>query len=161
MAASAAKVRPTAATIAKAILIILSSSLWSSEGGAGASSGFAGKAALSEAVCSRNAMIKLRRRNPVTEMAHLGSLAGSKLTRTRVSRKEWFVGRLINFTQIACRFVDCAAMGLGPGAGWGKFVHSPIKSQRTLSRGFAQPRYRSGHSPRRLAYLSPEALRAL
>ena len=39
-------------------------------------------------------MIKLRRRNPVTEMARLGSLAGSKLTRTRGSRKEWFVGRL-------------------------------------------------------------------
>jgi hypothetical protein len=37
-------------------------------------------------------MIKLRRRNPVTEMARLGSLAGSKLTRTRGSRKEWFVG---------------------------------------------------------------------
>ena len=64
------------------------------EGGAGASSGFAGKAALSKAVCSRSAMIKLRRRNPVTEMARLGSLAGSKLTRTRGSRKEWFVGPL-------------------------------------------------------------------
>ena len=45
-------------------------------------------------------MIKLRRRNPVTEMARLGSLAGSKLTRTRGSRKEWFVGRLYRrFTQ--------------------------------------------------------------
>ena len=40
---------------------------------------------LSKAVCSRSAMIKLRPRNPVTEMAHPGSLAGSK----------WFVGRLI------------------------------------------------------------------
>jgi hypothetical protein len=89
-------------------------------------------------------MIKLRRRNPVTEMARLGSLAGSKLTRTRGSRKEWFVGRIYHrFTQAACGFVDCAAMGLGPPArglmreGRGRFVHSPRKSQRGLSRGLA------------------------
>jgi hypothetical protein len=62
-------------------------------------------------------MIKLRRRNPVTEMARLGSLAGSKPTRTRGSRKEWFVGRLCRrSTQAACGFVDCVAMGLGPPA---------------------------------------------
>ena len=78
------------------------------EGGAGASSGFAGKAALS----SRNAMIKLRRRNPVTEIARVGSFAGSKLTRTRGSRKERFVGRLYRrFTQAVCGFVDLTAIG--------------------------------------------------
>ena len=74
------------------------------EGGAGASSGFAGKAALSKAVCSSNAMIKLRRRNPVTEMARLGSRAGSK----------WFAGRLYRrFAQAACGFVDCAQWDWG------------------------------------------------
>jgi hypothetical protein len=72
------------------------------------------------------------------------------------------------FTQAVCGFIECAAMGLGPPArdlireGWGRFIHLPIKSERGLSRGFAQPRAtQSGHSPRRLAYLSPEALRAL
>jgi hypothetical protein len=57
-------------------------------------------------------MIKLRRRNPVTEIARVGSFAGSKLTRTRGSRKERFVGRLYRrFTQAVCGFVDLTAIG--------------------------------------------------
>jgi hypothetical protein len=112
-------------------------------------------------------MIKLRRRNPVTEMARLGSLAGSKLTRTRGSRKEWFAGAALSLIHASCMCFSAPQWGWAPGAGpntggVGEVLSLADKISTRIESRLAQPRAtRSGHSPRRFAYLSPEALRAL